>query len=362
MNVQINQLVKSLLRKETIEDCSVEELRDFAQKNPYFGAAQLILTKKLKTEQSAAYEDQLQKTLLYFNNPLWVEKILNDAVGDEVTIIEAPVQVIAAPVVTIEEEVTNEITAPSEIIAEPVQEESNDEPIAETDTSIEEVPIVAPEPVEDANSSEAIPETATSIAEARLNTTEEVVEEQTIEEISHAIPAIVQPNDEVTVENAAAVTFQPDDTDAAMPETDEQNIQLPPFKEEPFDPNAELVFEPFHTVDYFASQGIEMKEEAKPVDKFGVQLKSFTDWLKTMKRLPAVEISNAVKTIAEDKVEAMAADSLTDRAVDTETMAEVWEKQGNTAKAIEIYTKLSLQDPAKNLYFASKIEALKKQN
>ena len=41
-------------------------------------------------------------------------------------------------------------------------------------------------------------------------------------------------------------------------------------------------------------------------------------------------------------------------------MAEVWKKQGNKAKAEEIYDKLSLLDPAKSSYFAAKIEELKK--
>jgi hypothetical protein len=41
-------------------------------------------------------------------------------------------------------------------------------------------------------------------------------------------------------------------------------------------------------------------------------------------------------------------------------MAEVWKKQGNTAKAIDIYNKLSLLDPSKRVYFAAKIEELKK--
>ena len=52
MNGQINQLVKSLLQKDTIEQCSLQELQTFADRHPYFGAAQLLLTKKLKTENS----------------------------------------------------------------------------------------------------------------------------------------------------------------------------------------------------------------------------------------------------------------------------------------------------------------------
>ena len=60
------------------------------------------------------------------------------------------------------------------------------------------------------------------------------------------------------------------------------------------------------------------------------------------------------------KVEKMAGASLTDREVVTESMAEVWEKQGNRQKAIEVYRKLSLLEPTKNAYFASKIDQLNK--
>ena len=123
---------------------------------------------------------------------------------------------------------------------------------------------------------------------------------------------------------------------------------------------SELTFEPYHTVDYFASQGIKFKEEEKPKDKFGQQLKSFTEWLKTMKRLPAQEIVKEVDAGAEKKVEQLAEHSIEDREVITEAMADVWEKQGNISKAIDIYNKLSLLNPSKSSYFAAKIEQLKK--
>jgi len=90
-------------------------------------------------------------------------------------------------------------------------------------------------------------------------------------------------------------------------------------------------------------------------------LKSFTEWLKTMKRLPAIEAVPVSVTHAEQKVEELAAHSITDREVVTEAMAEVWEKQGNIPKAIEIYQKLSLLEPAKSAYFAARIEELKKK-
>ncbi|MEK7225029.1 MAG: hypothetical protein AAB221_05035, partial [Bacteroidota bacterium] len=97
MNAQINQLVKSLLQKESIEQCSLGELQQFAERHPYFGAAQLLLTKKLQTENTGQYSEQLQKTLLYFHNPLWVEQLLNETGSARINQPEVVMEVINAP-------------------------------------------------------------------------------------------------------------------------------------------------------------------------------------------------------------------------------------------------------------------------
>jgi hypothetical protein len=284
MNAQINQLVRSLLQKDTLEQCSLQELEQFADRHPYFGAAQLLLTKKLQTENPERYDEQLQKTFLFFHNPLWVEHLLNDTGKATVTVAE-------------KKEAT------------PVRE------------SIQEI-IAAPAPV----------------AEKKNN--EEKEQAAAIKE-EHTEPAVPAP--------------------VSLQQTGEPSMQIPALKmENPVPANNDLVFEPYHTVDYFASQGIKFKDEEKPKDKFGQQLKSFTDWLRTMKRLPVAEIAKTVESGAEQKVEQLAEHSLQEREILTETMAEVWEKQGNKEKALEIYTKLSLLDPAKSPYFAAKIEALKK--
>lgn len=275
MNIRINQLVKSLLQKDSLDQCSLPELTEFAEKNPYFGAAQLLLTKKLQTEQPERYDEQLQKTLLYFHNPLWVEHLLNETGTADVI-----------------------KTKKEEIIAVPVEEK----PILPTE------------------------------------------------------PAITYNTPEKKDESVFTET-------QFTPVTEQTSADIPSVKIEAVDPSiSELTFEPFHTVDYFASQGIRFKEEEKPVDKFGKQLKSFTDWLKTMKRLPVTEMAKTVEIQAEQKVEQLAGQSIADREVITEAMAEVWEKQGNVFKAIEIYSKLSLLEPSKSPYFAAKIEELKKTN
>lgn len=115
-----------------------------------------------------------------------------------------------------------------------------------------------------------------------------------------------------------------------------------------------LAFEPLHTTDYFASQGIKLSEEQQSADRLGKQMKSFTAWLKTMKRIhttpemPPEDVS--VRIIAEK--------SNQDEEVVTESMAEVFADQGKKEKAIEIYRKLSLINPAKSAYFAQKIDLL----
>ncbi len=121
-----------------------------------------------------------------------------------------------------------------------------------------------------------------------------------------------------------------------------------------------LVFEPLHTSDYFASQGIKISKDISPNDKLGRQLKSFTEWLKTMKKVIPTNENTAVST--QDNfhpVLTMAEKSNSNANVITESMAEILAEQGKKPQAIEIYEKLSLLNPSKSAYFAAKIEQLK---
>jgi len=120
----------------------------------------------------------------------------------------------------------------------------------------------------------------------------------------------------------------------------------------------ELLFEPYHTVDYFASQGIKVPDEVRPDDKFGKQLKSFTEWLKVMKKLPQKNINVNLETSEQATIDGFAAHSLQQKEILTEAMAEVLLKQGKNEDAIGLYRKLSLINPSKSAYFAAKIEQL----
>ncbi len=118
------------------------------------------------------------------------------------------------------------------------------------------------------------------------------------------------------------------------------------------------IFEPYHTIDYFASQGIKLSLDELSSDQLGRQLKSFTEWLKTMRRLPQKDREIIPDRVAEQTVQDIAAHSIESKEIVTETMAEVFIKQGMPDRARLVYEKLSLHNPNKRAYFASKIEQL----
>jgi hypothetical protein len=274
MNFTVNEITNSIAGKPSLSQCSVEELRQLANQYPFFGPAQFLFVKKLKEEDSWQLKEQIPKASLYFQNPLWLDHLLNSTVETSLLVPTKQEEFIAAPATEMEIPVTHE----------------------------------------------------------------EVVDQ-------------------------TRVTRQPESRQAGgqfEQEHTELLVEMPRFKFEPVDVSkTELTFEPYHTVDYFASQGIKPKLEETPKDQFSRQLKSFTEWLKVMKKLPATEMAASVSAVDEKKVEKMAELSINDREVVTEAMAEVWEKQGNHDKARETYEKLSLLNPGKSSYFAAKIEQLK---
>jgi len=296
----MNRLAKLLLNK-SLDECSVEELQRITDKYPYFNAGHLLAATKVQSTDTVESKAIIQKAGLHFH-PSQLTSFVNTA-GNAVVI-------------------KKEITEPTIIqpLVEPVIEKV-EEPVVpglETSDPTETVITGSEEKI-------IVPETQ----QVPLSEPQQIINEQPETNSSTATTRIQSVVAESTISN---------------PETND----LP------------LAFEPFHTVDYFASQGIKVKLEDNPPDKFTKQLKSFTDWLKTMKKLPVVEAATpAINETSEKKVEQLAEVSLTDSNVVTEAMAEVWIKQGNTQKAIEIYHKLSLLEPAKSPYFASRISDLK---
>lgn len=312
MTVIANQVTDLLFSNvNTLDDLSHEQLRSLAEQYPYFAPLQFLLAAK---DNHTGIKDTTvyNRTLLHFPNAIQLDYLLNG--GGDANITQPAVT--SRPVIIIADEPEPEMIVP----------ETTPEPVTE-----------APAPAE---------------------TIQEFAPAEVVAPVTADVPVITLPNE----------TFEGED-DEPLPDDeivdDGHEIVIPGLKIEAIDPKtAELNLTPvhLHTVDYFASLGIKFKEQDKPVNKFDLQLKSFTDWLKIIKKSPDNQADKANDAKAEQKVTEMAGLSLKGEKIITETMAEVWIKQGDTAKAIEVYQKLSLLDPAKSTYFASRIENLKKSN
>ena len=81
---------------------------------------------------------------------------------------------------------------------------------------------------------------------------------------------------------------------------------------------------------------------------------SFANLVRSIREKQSVEKEN------EHQTESGSGDNSVDREFVTETLAKIYEKQGLYKESIMAYEKLSLKYPEKNVYFASRIEEIKK--
>ena len=124
--------------------------------------------------------------------------------------------------------------------------------------------------------------------------------------------------------------------------------------------NIIIPIDPYHTIDYFASQGINVDLDKNPQDQLSKNLKKFTHWLRHMKKLgPEDSIPASDGSETETEIQKIADSSNSIKEIVTEAMAQVLEKQGKKEKAIELYNKLSFLYPHKIPYFADQIKKLK---
>jgi len=312
MSERIHVLAQQLFGKPSVAACDLQEIRSLVQRYPYFAPAQFLLLEKLKQENSPEYIQQLQKAVLYYHNPLEFEYFIS---SDKFLSQQGESQLTKADE---EADFSHQLNG---LQVQEVIEEKKPEFIADPVT----------------------PEAGTWGVH--------------LDEVKEEKPEHDEPLD-LLEKKLRQIKEQPPFDESKV----EDRSGLRSLKEQlsqPVSPDAPA-FEPYHTVDYFASQGIKLSQEEAGKDKFGKQLKSFTEWLKSMKRLPVAEPTSQTESFTEKKVQHMAEDSVHESDVITEAMAEVWLKQGNTGKAIELYHKLSLLNPSRMAYFAAKIDHLKR--
>jgi hypothetical protein len=379
MTSVINELVRSVLQKNSLQDCSLHELEQLTQRYPYFATPHLLLARKLKEVQTGNSDTHLQKATLYFPDPLWINHLLNENGNAVIEQKQYDINnVTANPVITPDPAHEHEMEEQPTVLME-IENGAEIPTLPASDSVIEidakqAADIIAEEVIEPPVSPGSIAqdEEVDQVAQEddteipTLPATESYTEpssfnpdESNTTEDHRVLASNGSLNHDHTEELAIVATEAPEENNQSENEH-EPLMEIPSLKIEPIDAaTAELSFQPYHTVDYFASQGIKVRDDEKPKDKFGQQLKSFTEWLKILKKVPVTEIATAVGTQSEKKVEQLAEHSVSEREVVTEAMAEVWVKQGNPEKAITIYRKLSLLNPSKSSYFAGLIEQLK---
>ena len=362
-------------------------LEKLVKEHPYFTAAQFYLLRQTDPS-SIAYPRQAAKTSLLFNNPFWLNfQLNNQSINQPFT--QEQNRINKETISTINEIESLERIHPNIGINDAGLEEHNEDlNLAKKAVENESLVVINAATVVDSSTTVALQTADINIepfekAPAILDTSDAGLEKEEDRKLSGNV-ADNKPLTEHKIEPAAddltATALQHTDEGVKENYSEQQYLEdkeqledeLPTEEKEIEPMNIKLnfttaiattedtiSFEPLHTSDYFASVGIKFSEEVKPGDKLGKQLKSFTDWLKTMKKIhndqlpPQSEQSVIV-------IQKMAEKSNTEDEVLTEAMADVLLQQGKSGKAIEVYKKLSLLNPSKSAYFAAKIDHIKK--
>ncbi len=316
MKTEFNQLVQHLFRRSDLAEVPVESIREYVQAYPWSNIGHLLLDLKTGVPDLQEPSGSMRSATLYFNNPLWLELLRKQ--------IDTPEHLVGAEELA---EADAEQPLPSDHnpqVDETVPASEKDFPINESVESDQEL-----------NDEGSTPETPSQPE------------------------GILTADQEFSVEAESETPPVPNDHSQEAPAGGEKEQSPAPGSDTPSKvSNGGMVFEPYHSVDYFASLGIRLQASELGKDKLGQQLKSFTEWIKSMKRLPEAEKQQGMDALAEQSIHRIARISLEEKEIHTEAMAEVWAKQGNREKARAIYQKLSLQNPAKSAYFAAKIKQL----
>lgn len=318
---------KLIRQPSALSDISIEKIEQLTREYPWFGAAhQLLYLKKaaLQTNdaqeqffKAAVYTQPQQSLHLLYPNTEWnIESTL------QTTTHSTTLAALNADL--------DQLDALQDALATIDAEESIDllhgqdqVPLEQLDIPVSVTPFSAKDPLQEQDLEDAA-------ADALANV--EVADQQEINELeSVKVHASI-------AGSAEAVSQQ--------------------LTEKVTTPKPAFIFEPYHAVDYFASQGIKLKEEKLGNDELSRQLKTFTQWLRTMKKV-YVEDKKELDPQQEKIVIDIASVSNQNAEIITETMADVLLQQGKKGQATEIYQKLILLHPEKSSYFAQRIESLK---
>ena len=342
------QLFKNIFHKTIDGDEGINLLRQVKNEYPYFAAPHYFLLKHTEVT-SADYDNIAATTALHFANPFLLNFHLTKRA--EQSHIDEPVyntEAAEEQEQTVEKEITDE-PGPQYVQEENVLEEAVHNKFKEEEVTEEIQPQYLQQEImqNDAVEKEEHPDNLVQQEEVAEDVQPQYLQEEKVQEedvVQQAQPQYQQ-QEKIAEENVALQQAPKILSEEKIPEN--KNTE-------------DLIFEPLYTTDYFASQGIKLSDEIKPTDKLGKQLKSFTEWLKTMKKVHEGRLPPGSEQL-DATVQNLAEKSNKEDEIVTEAMADAYLLQGKAAKARDIYLKLSLLNPAKSAFFAAKIEQLKEK-
>ena len=322
-------LFEQLFKRDLPANDTAPFLTALTKEHPYFAAAQFYLLQKT-VPGSSDFASQAARTAILFNNPLWLNFQMEQSVESEVPpeqkVVPDEQKFLKALDENAVPEKTNKILANKEERKTIAPEENN--------ISIENT--MAGEDV-------AFDKACTATADSSMNGAQKPVAPE---------------HNKADDTSGSEYDGEAEETPVDEREISPMNIRLAFTPDKPVTEET-ISYQPLYTSDYFASLGIKINEETKPADKLGKQLKSFTEWLKTMKKVHPEQLPEEAEQ-TDIMIQKIADKSNTNAEVLTEAMADVFFQQGKAQKAIEVYQKLSLLDPAKSAYFAAKIDQIKR--
>lgn len=411
--MNLDLLLKLVREPASIEAANQADLEALVAEYPSFTAAQLLLLKLYKEQNSIHFSKQLRKVAAMAPSREHVYDLVEvlpsleevPAAGvqaSEVAAIETPEPPAAVPAALLEAELAAETAAwlEAETIAE------TKEVVAATDQTLEEPsvpidPLAVPEEVVD-TASEAFTEMVTELAETEAAVAvvpEPLFEDETQttqpdEVVSEANPQISEAllSDEEPTEVPSKLEIQPDaavatleeeyfeaETAEMLEESDFTDLYTAPTGSAPAaSPMAaapELGSDFIQTAHdrlswfrYFA--GKPLREQPDDVLEQLYMEHMQQDLLKAPEIAPETSIKAKVNfaeevessVSMEEEIKRLAYDSISDDELPaSETLARIYEQQHEYKRAIKIYQKLILKFPDKMTYFAGLIEELRKK-
>jgi len=371
INTLSNFSNQEFIDKSNWEALSLFEIDELIEKYPYFSFLHLLKARMNRIEGIEEDAATFKKTTLYFNNIPWLMYQYN-----QMPVFSKPIEVLDVtkqseeniyPDLEILENGDidlkdnhgyNHENNQEEIQVENQENEEEDLTRLSTNDNLDlEIEADVAEFKQEDKPIEFLFNQEEKVAneENRLNNTDIETNEAEIEASINPLETLDQPDSAILLDatNNLETEVEVDKQELIINQSLIENNKEDNIEDQ------QIPIEDFYIGDYFATQGIHLDEVEHPeAKKINLTSNSFSDWLKLMQK---IEHTEEVE-IAEEKVSHQLNDIQEsvnqEMDIQTETMADIYLKQGLKSKAIQIFEKLSLINPSKSAYFTSRINKI----